>query len=76
MLDADALQISRDLLIDQLVGLDDLLLFLNRIDDCLTTDTADDACGQIDHFFVAFVNGPDGDAVDRAAIHLVNDDVL
>ena len=31
---------------------------------------------EIDHFFVALVNRANGDAVDRSAIHLVDDHVL
>ena len=50
--------------------------FGDRIDDRLAADAADDAGREIDDFFVAFVDRLDRDAVDRAAIHLADDDVL
>jgi len=45
---------------------------LNR----LASDAADDARGEIDDFFVTLVDGLDDDAIDRAAIGFVDDDVL
>src|SRR5437588_990792 len=63
------------MLIDELVRLYDFLL-RHRIDHRLAADAADDARREIDDFFVALVNRADGDAVYRAAIHFVDDDVL
>src|SRR5205814_9450484 len=51
-LDADLLDRRRDMLVDQLVRLHDLL-FRNRIDDRLAAHATDDARPAIDHFFVA-----------------------
>ena len=61
--------------VDQLIRLDDLLL-RHRINDRFAADATDDAGREIDHFFVAFVNRSNHDAVHRSAIHLVDDHVL
>src|SRR3982074_237277 len=56
LLDADALQIVRDFFVDELVSFDDFLFLFDRIDNRFATDAADNARGQIDNFFVAFIN--------------------
>ena len=62
--------------VDELIRFDDLLLFLDRIDNRLATDASDNARGQIDNFLVALVNGTNRDAVHRSAIIFVDDHVL
>ena len=74
-LHADLFDGRRDVLVDQLVRLHDLLL-RDRINHRLAAHATDDARREIDDFFVAFVNRFDRDAVHRAAIHLVDDHVL
>ena len=51
-------------------------LLVHRIRDRLATDAADDALAKIDNFLVALINRADDDSVYRAAIFLVDDDVL
>ena len=76
LLDADLLDRRRDRFVDELVGLDDLLL-RHRIDDRLAADAADDAGREIDDFFVTFVDRLRPTMpLHRAAILLVDDDVL
>ena len=74
-LDADLFDRRGDRLVDQLIRLDDFLL-RHRIDHRFAAHATDDAGREIDHFFVAFVDRAHGDAVDRSAIHLVDDHVL
>ena len=70
LLDADALQLHRDLLVDELVCFDDFFPFIHWVGDRFAAYAANDALAEIDDFFVAFVNGAHDDAVDRAAIVL------
>src|SRR5207248_6013765 len=67
-LHADALQVSGDLLVDQLVRFDNLLLLLDRIGNRFATHATDDTLAKVDHFFVALINWADDDSVNRAAI--------
>ena len=64
-----------DCFVDQLIRLHDFFL-RHRIDHRFAADATDDARREIDDFFVAFVDRTDDDAVDRAAIDLVDDHVL
>ena len=75
LLDADLVDRSGGRFVDQLVRLHDHLL-RHRILDRFAADAADDAGREVDDFFVAFVNRAHDDAVDRAAIDLVDDHVL
>src|SRR6266404_3766118 len=75
-LHADALQVSGDLLVDELVRFDNLLLLLDRVRNRLATHAADDALAKVDDFFVALINRADDDSVNRAAILYVDDHVL
>src|SRR4051812_15470197 len=74
--DADLHQVVRDLLVDQLVRFDDLLFLLDRVRNGFAAHATNDARGEVDYFFVAFVDGTNRDAVNRAAIDLVDDYVL
>ena len=53
---ADSLKLRRDLLVDELVCLDDLLLLVDRVYDRLATDAPNDALAEIDDFLFAFIN--------------------
>src|SRR4029077_1162436 len=75
LLDADALQVGCDLLVDVLVCLDDLFLFFHRVADCFAAHTPNDALGKVDDFLVAVVNACDHDSVYRSAI-VPNDDAF
>ena len=75
-LHTDALQLVRDLLIDELVRFHDFLLLFHRVRDRFAADTADDALGKIDNFLVALVNRANNDAVNSAAIFDVDNHVL
>src|SRR5262249_46658406 len=75
LLDADALQFGRNLFIDRLVRLDDLLL-RHGIDHGFTTDATDDSSREVNLFFVPFVDRTNCDAVHCAAINFVDDHVL
>jgi hypothetical protein len=75
LLDADLLNRLGCSLLDELVLLHHVLA-TNGILDRLATDAANDAGREIDHLFVALVDRLDDDAVDSAAVHFVDDDVL
>src|SRR5206468_11218151 len=76
LLDANALQIGRDPLVDVLICLNDLFLFLHRIGDRFAAHPTNDALPKIDHFLVAFIDRAHHDAVHRSAIFRHDDDVL
>ena len=76
MLHPDALQVVRDRFVDQLIRFDDFLFLFDRIYHGLATNAPDNASGQIDDFFIAFIDRLHGDAINRSTIHLVDDYVL
>ena len=76
LLDTNALQVSRDPLVDVLICLDNFFLFIQRVGDGFTAHAPDDALAKVDHFFVALINRPHENPVDRAAIVVGDDHVL
>src|SRR4029077_1472421 len=75
-LNADTLQLPSDLLVDELVRFNNLLLLVDRVGNGFAADATDDSLAKIDDFLVTLVNRANDDAVDRAAIFHVDDDVL
>src|SRR5262245_43997308 len=75
LLNANFFNRCGDLFVDQLIRFHDLFL-RHRIDHGFAADAADDSGREINHFFVPFVDGANGDAVGRAAINFVDDYVL
>src|SRR6185369_8586035 len=63
-------------LIDLVVGLDQELLRVRRVDDIIARVAANKALTELDHFVLTLVNGLDPDAVGGAAIFLADDHVL
>ncbi len=75
LLDAAFLDVGRLLLVDLLVDVDDDLAG-ERVDDLLERDAADDAVAQRLDDLARLDDRPRLDAVHRAAVDLVDDDVL
>src|SRR4029453_18485349 len=71
---ADSLKLRRDFLIDELVCLNDFLLLLDRVCNCLTTHAANNPLAKIDNLLIALVNRAHDNSVYRAAILFVDDD--
>ena len=74
--DAGVLEVRRDLAGDDLVLLDDDTLGVARVDDLLPRDAAEDGVAERDFDGLALVDRLLGDAVERAAVDAVDDDVL
>ena len=73
---ADALQICRDFLVNELIGSDDLFLLVDRVRDRFTADATDDSLGKIDNFLVAFINRADDDTVHCPTVFHIDNDIL
>src|SRR5262249_503352 len=76
LLNTDALQVGRNLLVDVLVRLDGVFLFVDRVGDCFAAHTPDDTLSEIDHFLIALINRTHDDPVYGSTVVGNDDNVL